>query len=183
MFFYLHSATAIADDTPVSPPRATASAAFVAETSEKVVETEPSVAEKIIRTPSPTASPARSPAKSPLHPDPVQSEQSPGRGSGTKDDEVVITGSAYNPVKKTVDTLTKTTAPKVKTPPVIDPASSSRLPPHESMSMVEMYDEYFTRLSQHQNLESNLVTLMRKQYLVNFWLIFTILIYSLVPKH
>ena len=160
----LHSAAPIDLDSPTSA-KATSTAVVAGGTPEGAVESL-SLEDEAAKISSPIASPARSPPKSPLHPDPVQAERSPGRGSGTKDDDIVITGSGYCPVKK--DHLAKTSGPKAKTPPATDPASSSRLPPLESMTMVELYDEYFTRLSQHNNLEGNLVTMMRKQHLVIF---------------
>ena len=110
----------------------------------------------------PVASP-----KSPITPAPEPSlaAQSLGLGSGTKEDEVQVTGARHVPVQDAPEVLAKVLAPDAKPASPAkgkDPAPSSDSPALDSMSVPALCDEYFSRLAQHKNLETELVTLIQK---------------------
>ena len=135
--------------------------------------------EESAKVPTPIASPARSPAQ----PEPAQAEQSPGQGSGTKEGKVEITGTGNTPVKDTVDVLAKATTPEAKPTPSSrgkDPVPYSELLALESMSMLELCEEYFTRLAQHKNLEGDLVNMMQKHHKVVARVIYTFCMFVLI---
>ena len=116
------------------------------------------------------ATPVSSPKK-PVDPVPESSPaaHSPRLGSGTKEDEVQVTGTRHVPVQGAPETLVKVQTPSAKpTSPAKgkNPAPSSDLPALEAMSIPSLCEEYFTRLSQHKNLETELVSLIQKRYQV-----------------
>ena len=45
------------------------------------------------------------------------------------------------------------------------------MPALESLSLTELHDEYFNRLSQHAKLESNMVKLMQQRHKVTYALL------------
>ena len=116
--------------------------------------------------------PAASP-KSPVAPvpEPSPAAHSPGLGSGTKEDEVQVTGTRHVPVQSAPEALTKVPTPDAKPASPAkgkDPTPSSDLPALDSMSVPALCDEYFSRLAQHKNLETELVALIQKRYQVHF---------------
>ena len=121
------------------------------------------------------ASPPSPPAPAP---EPTANAPSPGDGSGTKeiDPEVQITGSHKGPAPGVSTAIAKVTVPEIKVDPNAkgkDPAPSLDLATLDSMSTPALCEEYFSRLAQHKNLESELVSLLQKRYQVLFYLYLT----------
>ena len=154
------------DEDPESPPA----------TSPPPATTEPSPMEAHIEEledkdePTEQATPVASP-KNIVDPVPESSPaaHSPGLGSGTKEDEVQVTGTRHVPVQSAPETLAKVPAPDADpaTPAKNkDPASSSNSPALDTMSVPALCDEYFSRLAQHKTLETELVALIQKRYQV-----------------
>ena len=104
-----------------------------------------------------------------LMPESSPAAHSPGLSSGTKEDEVQVTGTQQVPVQNTPETLAKVPAPDADpaTPAKNkNPASSSNSPSLDTMSVPALCDEYFSRLAQHKTLETELVILIQKRYQV-----------------
>ena len=159
------------DKEPGSPPAAspptttTVSSPMEAHTEEPAQRDEP--AENL------TASPRSPPTPAP---EPSPAAQSPGLGSGTKEDEVQVTGTRHVPVQDAPEVLAKVTTPAAKPVPSAkgkDPVPAADLPALDSMSTPALCDEYFSHLAQHNNMETELVAMIQKRYQVHFFLVFT----------
>ena len=87
-----------------------------------------------------------------------------------------ITGSHQGPAPGVSTVLAKVTTPEVKVDPSTkgkDPVTSLDLAALDSMSTPALCEEYFSRLAQHKNLETELVSLLQKRYQVLFYLCLT----------
>ena len=116
-----------------------------------------------------SANPPKSPPTMSTTDVPIPKAQTPGSGSGSKVDDldVLITGSRQGPipdpsvlVRSTPD-LKPDTAAKGK-----DATPITTLPALSSMSTQALYEEYFSRLTQHKQLESDLVVHIQKRHQV-----------------
>ena len=144
------------EEDPESPPAA----------SPRPATTEPSPMEAHIEEPEDKDEPRKqaSPAASPKNvvdpvPESSPAAHSPGLGSGTKEDEVQVTGTRHVPVQGAPETLAKVPAPDANPASPAkgkNPAPSSDLPALGAMSVPALCDEYFSRLAQHKNLETEL---------------------------
>ena len=167
------------DEGTSSSPRAPGATAAPSPT--RAVAEEPTKDAEPAKPPSHVASPARSAAQSE-----PQQDLSPGQGSGTKRiEEEVVRASA----DQDATAMTRTSPPRANSPPptwTTFPLASSSMPVLESLSMTELRDEYFSRLSQHVKLESQLVKLMQKRHKVNMLCLPILLIhsslYTVAPK-
>ena len=135
------------------------------------------------------ANPPKSPPTVPTDA-PIPEVQTPGSGSGTKvdDSDVLITGSRQGPipdpsvlVRSTPDLKPGTTTKGKETAPI------TTLPALSSMSTQALYEEYFSRLTQHKQLESDLVVHMQKRHQVHITFYCTLYFCTshiiLAPKH
>ena len=151
-------------DSPpaASPPHATAEPSPTEVHVEEPAQKEESAAENVVASP-------RSPPLAAPQPSPTA--QSPGLGSGTKEDEkeVLITGSKQGPAPGVSKVIAKVTVPEIKLDPSAkgkDPVPSLDLAALDSMSTPSLCEQYFTRLAHHKNLETELVSLIQKRYQV-----------------
>ena len=81
-----------------------------------------------------------------------------------------VTGTRHVPVQGAPETLAKVPAPDANPASPAkgkNPAPSSDLPALGAMSVPALCDEYFSRLAQHKNLETELVALIQKRYQVH----------------
>ena len=154
------------DEVTSSPPRAPPGATTTAASSPPRATTEePAKEAETAKLPTPVASPARSAAQDEPH-----QGSSPGQGSGTKRAEEEGTRAS---VDQGATTMTRTSPPRANSPPPAQDTfpTSSRMPALESLSLIELHDEYFSRLSQHAKLESDLVKLMQQRHKVTMFLL------------
>ena len=87
------------------------------------------------------------------------------------EEDVLITGSHQIPTEKVVTTMAKVNTPEVKLGPSAHgkgPIVYTELPPLDSMSIPALWDEYLARLSNHKEMEVNLVSTMHKKHVVSF---------------
>ena len=154
------------DEGTSSPPRAPPGATTTAASSPPgAAAEEPAKEAETAKLPTPVASPARSAAQDEPH-----QGSSPGQGSGTKRAEE---GGVRASVDQGATTMTRTSPPRANSPPPTQDTfpTSSRMPALESLSLTELHDEYFSRLSQHAKLESNLLKLMQQHHKVTMFFV------------